>query len=180
MSEWRLQTSANAPGNIFLRGADWPLKALRSLMFSIPFGGGTIPICPPSRPRPLDCTGAGTPRRRLPLIAFLFLRQQNDPGECVNWPLWRWEKKANNNSRGGGGDFNVGNLVSGVSCRSRRRHTSLPCVWVRVWDWRSSRMGGPSRLGLRRVCRGVWAPFVSGERGLCSLNQGGGPNRLSL
>lgn len=73
------------------------------------------------------------------------------------------------------------NDVSGVAARrSCHWYTAVVAVsplYVKQW---SSRMGGPSGAEIGRVCRGVWAPFVSGERGLCSLNQGGGTNRLSL
>ena len=86
--------------------------------------------------------------------------KEKAPKECVNWPL-------------------------------RVRCVSL-CVFEREWSFSVRGHVSPCEAAVFKdgwsVCagnqtcvwRGGWAGFVSGERGLCSLNQGGGTDRLSL
>lgn len=120
----------------------------------------------PGNPEIKDLPGDVASLERL----FYHKKKQNAPKECVNWPLWE----------NGKGVFNVWNdnrRVARHSCSWYAPAAVVSLLYVRQW---SSRMGGLSGAEIGRVCRGVWASFVSGERGLCSLNQGGGTNRLSL
>lgn len=67
-----------------------------------------------------------------------------------------------------------------ASRRARVEFLRTPVMSARV-RLRFSRMGGPSVVEIRRVCDGVCELALCQGRGaFCSLNQGGGTDRLSL